>query len=179
MNQTNEGIDNFQMQNTMQFLADLEPFTLEERERLDTTPVGLKNIGNTCYINCFIQALYHLPVVMKTIMSLKETTDLQRQSSLNAMKRIESSYKLILEMKRLFAFMTKTSKKYTNPTYVIKNIVDDFGNQLKIGSFDDFNFNLTILYNYRRSAGYLRGERRIYVESARRSQRYPPTIRRQ
>jgi len=55
------------------------------------------------------------------------------------MKRIECSYKLIIELKRLFAFMTKSEKKYTDPTRVIRNIVDDFGNQMKIGDQQDIS----------------------------------------
>lgn len=89
MSKTEEGIGQFQHTNQMNFLADLEPLTLEERQRIGTTPVGLKNIGNTCYLNSFIQALYHLPEVMKKMMELEDSAALQRQSSLNAMKRIE------------------------------------------------------------------------------------------
>lgn len=70
-------------------------------------------------------------------MSLQETNDLKRQSSLNAMKRIESCYNLIVEMKLLFAFMTKGEKKYADPTAMIRHIVDDFGNQMKIGDQQD------------------------------------------
>jgi hypothetical protein len=36
-------------------------------------------------------------------------------------------------MKKLFAFMTKSDKKYADPTKVLKSIVDDFGNQIEIG----------------------------------------------
>ena len=72
-------------------------------------------------------------------MSLKESSELQRQSSLNAMKRIESSYNMIVQMKRLFAFMTKSEKKYADPSMMIRNIVDDFGNQMKIGDQQDIS----------------------------------------
>lgn len=123
----------------MDFLSDLEPLTLENRLREENIPVGLKNIGNTCYLNSFIQALYHLPPVMIKIMSLNETTELQRQSSLNARKRIESSYHMVVELKKLFAYMTKSEQKYADPTAMIRNVVDDFGNQLKIGDQQDIS----------------------------------------
>jgi uncharacterized UBP type Zn finger protein len=137
MSKTAEGIGQFQNGNELNFLSDLEPCTLEERRRIGSTPVGLKNIGNTCYLSAFIQSLYHLPEVMKKMMALEDSADLQRQSSLNTMKRIECSYKLMVELKRLFAFMTKGEKKYADPTACIRNIVDDFGNQMKIGDQQD------------------------------------------
>lgn len=137
MSKSTTGINNFQTNNQMNFLSDLEPLTLEERQRIGNTPVGLKNIGNTCYLNSFIQALFHLPIVMEKVMALEDSAELQRQSSLNAMKRIESSYKLIIELKKLFAFMTKSEKRYADPTSMIRNIVDDFGNQMKIGDQQD------------------------------------------
>jgi len=133
------GFLNIKSNNELQFLADLEPCTLEDRQRVGKTPVGLKNIGNTWYLNSYIQALYHLPMVMETIMGLQETNELHRQSSLNTMKRIESCYKLIIQMKLLFAFMTKSEKKYADPTAMIRNIVDDFGNQMKIGDQQDIS----------------------------------------
>lgn len=139
LSKSQEGIGQFQYRNEMNFLADLEPLTLEERQRIGNMPVGLKNIGNTCYLNSFIQALYHLPVVMEKVMALQETNELQRQSSLNAMKRVECSYNLIVQMKTLFAYMTKSEKKYADPTKMIRNIVDDFGNQMKIGDQQDIS----------------------------------------
>lgn len=133
------GVNMYQQNHESSFLRDLEPLSLENRLRSDNTPVGLKNIGNTCYINSFIQALFHLPWVMEKVMSLKDSTELQRQSSLNAMKRIECSYNMIVQMKRLFAFMTKSEKKYADPSIMIRNIVDDFGNQMKIGDQQDIS----------------------------------------
>ena len=40
-------------------------------------------------------------------------------------------------MKKLFAFMTKSDKKYADPTGVLKAIVDDFGNPIEIGDQKD------------------------------------------
>lgn len=42
-------------------------------------------------------------------------------------------------MKTLFAYMTKSEKKYADPTKMIRNIVDDFGNQMKIGDQQDIS----------------------------------------
>lgn len=38
-----------------------EPLSLDRRMRKEELPVGLKNVGNTCYFNSFIQAFFFLP----------------------------------------------------------------------------------------------------------------------
>jgi ubiquitin carboxyl-terminal hydrolase 25/28 len=59
-------------------------------------------------------------------------------------KRLKASKKLIFEMKKLFASLTKSDKKYTDPSGVLHAIVDDFGNPIQIGEQKDigeFNNN--------------------------------------
>lgn len=41
--------------------------------------------------------------------------------------RLQAAKKLIWELKTLFAFMTRSDKKYSDPTDVLKAIVDDYG----------------------------------------------------
>lgn len=36
-------------------------------------------------------------------------------------------------MKKLFAFMARSDKKYADPTAVLKALVDNFGNPVEIG----------------------------------------------
>jgi uncharacterized UBP type Zn finger protein len=38
-----------------------EPIPLNERTRDPKIPVGLKNVGNTCYFASLVQVLFHLP----------------------------------------------------------------------------------------------------------------------
>ena len=117
---------------------DLEPLSLEEREREPGMPVGLKNIGNTCYFNSFVQMLFYLPGFVEPILKIKEDESEQYQrKSLVSQRRIEASCNLVIEMKSLFAAMTKSNQKYVDPSTVIQNLVDDLGNQVKIGDEED------------------------------------------
>lgn len=45
---------------------------LEDQLRGDNEPVGLKNIGNTCYFNSLLQIYYHLPEFVKTILTFDD-----------------------------------------------------------------------------------------------------------
>jgi hypothetical protein len=45
-------------------------------------------------------------------------------------KRIRASKKLIVEMKKLFANLAKSDKKYADPSGVLHSIVDDSGNPI-------------------------------------------------
>jgi ubiquitin carboxyl-terminal hydrolase 25/28 len=38
-----------------------EPIQMDQRDRDPDIPVGLKNVGNTCYFNSFMQAFFFLP----------------------------------------------------------------------------------------------------------------------
>lgn len=50
-----------QLQKAMEESLKSEPKTFDQRNRDENLPVGLKNVGNTCYFNTFIQALFFLP----------------------------------------------------------------------------------------------------------------------
>ena len=54
-------------------------------------------------------------------------------------KRIENSYNLLKSVQNLFANLTLSSKKTLNPSEVLKNLVDSFGNKIAFGEEKDLN----------------------------------------
>ena len=48
--------------------AGYEPLDPEQRKREDYTPCGMKNIGNTCYLNSLLQTYYNLPNFVTAIL---------------------------------------------------------------------------------------------------------------
>lgn len=58
-----------------------EPLSLDKRLRQDELPVGLKNVGNTCYFNSFIQAFFFLPNMQEKLLKHTEFNDRQKVGS--------------------------------------------------------------------------------------------------
>jgi hypothetical protein len=73
------------------------------------------------------------------------------------LSRLKSSKKLIEELKTLFAFLTRSDKKYADPTDVLKAIVDDYGKTIQIGEEKDIGeFNQTFLARISEGLNYSR-----------------------
>lgn len=58
----------------MQESMETEPIQMDQRDRVADIPVGLKNVGNTCYFNSFMQAFFFLPNLQQklTLANLKK-----------------------------------------------------------------------------------------------------------
>lgn len=125
--------------------SSFDPISPEDRVREASVPVGLKNVGNTCYFNSLLQAYFMIPDFVKEILSFQEpkfdSDDATQQTRLQ-----RASLKLVKQLQRLFCAMTRSHRRYVDPSNVLNALVDDFGNQLMIGDQKDVGeFNMVFV----------------------------------
>lgn len=107
-------------------------------------PVGLKNIGNTCYFNSLVHIYNSLPQFRNIILRLP-----WREPSIVDSREVQ----MLLELQRLFAFLSATPRKYLDPTTLVKILIDARGPGAQLGTQEDpTEFNLHILKLVRRGS---------------------------
>jgi ubiquitin carboxyl-terminal hydrolase 25/28 len=124
-------------------LGSFEPLNPEERIRDEGAFVGLKNVGNTCYVNSLIQTYFSIPEFTREVLTFKALGG-ETDSQDNENPRRAASVRLVLQLQRLFASMIGSQSKYVDPSAVLNTLVDDFGNHVTIGEQQDvgeFNIN--------------------------------------
>lgn len=132
--------------------ASYEPLPPKDRKREAGVPVGLKNVGNTCYFNSLIQTYFNIPEFVELIMNFKvegSSDPVVNEAEQKAEKKDEKDQKksdLIKNLKILFASMIKSNKKYQDASAVLKEIRDEFGNPIPIGDQKDLTeFHLSFV----------------------------------
>ncbi|KAL0241174.1 hypothetical protein GEMRC1_006409 [Eukaryota sp. GEM-RC1] len=86
------------------------------RKKKHGVPVGLKNVGNTCYLSSILQTLYYVPCVRKILIEYNPPSGYQDHKNSTAIK-------VVLELQRLFAYLTLSERSYFVPTDLVAALV--------------------------------------------------------
>nr|XP_056715990.1 ubiquitin carboxyl-terminal hydrolase 28 [Euleptes europaea] len=85
--------------------------------RTNGWPVGMKNIGNTCWFSAVIQSLFHLPEFRRLVLGYSLPNSLLENCQSRSKKR---NIAFMLELQCLFALMLGTVRKFVDPAAALE-----------------------------------------------------------
>lgn len=96
------------------FIEDLSPD--QQVQQLNAAPLGLQNMGNTCYLNATLQALFRADDLQNLILNFDPAkVDTTNQSE-------EVHYKIVLELKRTFESLKNKNFKSVLPIMLLNTL---------------------------------------------------------
>ncbi|NXP77683.1 UBP28 hydrolase, partial [Ramphastos sulfuratus] len=91
--------------------------------RMDNWPVGMKNIGNTCWFSAVIQSLFQLPEFRRLVLGYSLPQNVLESHRSHAEKR---NIAFMQELQCLFALMLGTCRKFVDPSAALELLRDAF-----------------------------------------------------
>ncbi|XP_033100221.1 ubiquitin carboxyl-terminal hydrolase 25-like isoform X2 [Anneissia japonica] len=104
----------------------LDPLNPYDRRRENGWPVGLKNVGNTCWFSAVIQSLFHLPVFRRLVLGFVPPANATKMSAEHSAEQRNLAF--MAELRALFALMIGTNRKYVDPTKSVQILKAAFNN---------------------------------------------------
>ncbi|XP_041864184.1 ubiquitin carboxyl-terminal hydrolase 28 isoform X2 [Melanotaenia boesemani] len=91
--------------------------------RQDDWPVGIRNVGNTCWFSAVIQSLFHLPVFRRLVLSYHLSERILDKCKSHADKR---NIAFMQELRCLFALMVGSTRRFVDPSAAVELLRDAF-----------------------------------------------------
>ncbi|XP_040507998.1 ubiquitin carboxyl-terminal hydrolase 28 isoform X5 [Gallus gallus] len=92
-------------------------------KRVGDWPVGMKNIGNTCWFSAVIQSLFQLPQFRRLVLSYSFPPNVLESCRTRTGKR---NIAFMQELQCLFALMLGTRRKFVDPSAALELLRDAF-----------------------------------------------------
>ncbi|XP_030833774.1 ubiquitin carboxyl-terminal hydrolase 25 isoform X2 [Strongylocentrotus purpuratus] len=93
----------------------VDPLNPHDRQRESGWPVGLKNVGNTCWFSAVIQSLFHLPAFRQLVLNFSPPPA-KGTGTGDAKNHVHRNLLFMSELRSLFALMLGTRRKYVDPS---------------------------------------------------------------
>ncbi|XP_069745150.1 ubiquitin carboxyl-terminal hydrolase 25 isoform X4 [Narcine bancroftii] len=111
-----------------------------DRKRQENCPVGLKNVGNTCWFSAVIQSLFNLLKFRRLVLNYVPPTDPQNVAQNQKERR---NLPFMRELRHLFALMVSSKRKYVDPSRAVEILKDTFkSNDLQQQDVSEFTHKL-------------------------------------
>ncbi|XP_029303146.1 ubiquitin carboxyl-terminal hydrolase 25 isoform X3 [Cottoperca gobio] len=94
-----------------------------DRKRVDTCPVGLKNVGNTCWFSAVIQSLFNLLEFQRLVLNYSPPA---RVHDLPRNQKEHRNLPFMQELRNLFSLMVGSKRKYVDPSRAVEILKDAF-----------------------------------------------------
>ena len=122
-----------------------DPLNPHDRERNGLWPVGLKNVGQTCWFSAVIQSLFYLPAFRSLVLNYRPSASaaylLEERRNSDKCPPIESVtmpgtsdesrhkkiIEFMMELQKLFAQLVASQRKYVDPTRAVDILRASFG----------------------------------------------------
>ncbi|XP_058483075.1 ubiquitin carboxyl-terminal hydrolase 25 isoform X1 [Solea solea] len=94
-----------------------------DRKRIDNCPVGLKNVGNTCWFSAVIQSLFNLLEFQRLVLNYSPPA---RVHDLPRNQKEHRNLPFMQELRHLFSLMVGSKRKYVDPSRAVEILKDAF-----------------------------------------------------
>ncbi|XP_042564491.1 ubiquitin carboxyl-terminal hydrolase 25 isoform X6 [Clupea harengus] len=94
-----------------------------DRKRQDTCPVGLKNVGNTCWFSAVIQSLFNLLEFQRLVLHYSPAARAQDPPRNQKERR---NLPFMQELRNLFSLMVGSNRKYVDPSRAVEILQEAF-----------------------------------------------------
>ncbi|XP_068186740.1 ubiquitin carboxyl-terminal hydrolase 25 isoform X1 [Antennarius striatus] len=94
-----------------------------DRKRIESCPVGLKNVGNTCWFSAVIQSLFNLLEFQRLVLNYSPPA---RVHDLPRNQKEHRNLPFMQELRNLFSLMVGSKRKYVDPSRAVEILKDAF-----------------------------------------------------
>ncbi|CAB1316572.1 unnamed protein product, partial [Coregonus sp. 'balchen'] len=91
--------------------------------RQEEWPVGIRNVGNTCWFSAVIQSLFHLPVFRRLVLNYCLSERILEKCKSHSDKR---NIAFMQELRCLFALMVGSTRRFVDPSAAVELLRDAF-----------------------------------------------------
>ncbi|XP_044077692.1 ubiquitin carboxyl-terminal hydrolase 28 isoform X3 [Siniperca chuatsi] len=91
--------------------------------RQDDWPVGIRNVGNTCWFSAVIQSLFHLPVFRRLVLNYHLSERVLEKCKSHSDKR---NIAFMQELRCLFSLMVGSTRRFVDPSAAVELLRDAF-----------------------------------------------------